>query len=145
MFCMLPKTEAKQKSATLLYHMEEWILRGLLLVLLFCYFVSRESWLRSNSALYLHLSPFLLYFICSRRCNSQTVRLRVRVQLSARADTFLGWDAWSHPVIRGPGFEPSYVQFGVTNGIYLKVSKSESLKNNRPSISLCGFLIDKTW
>ena len=81
MFCMLPKTEEKKSATTLLYHMEEWILRGLLLVLLFCYFVSRESWLRSNSALYLHLSPFLLL-------------LRVRVQLSARVDTCLGWDAW---------------------------------------------------
>ena len=33
-------------------------------------------------------------------CDSQTVRLRVRVRCSARADTCLGWDAWRHPVIR---------------------------------------------
>ena len=32
--------------------------------------------------------------------DSQTVRLRVRVRCSARADTCLGWDAWRHPVIR---------------------------------------------
>ena len=33
-------------------------------------------------------------------CNSQTLLSRVRVRLTARADTCLGWDAWHHPVIR---------------------------------------------
>ena len=33
-------------------------------------------------------------------CNSQILQSRVRVRITARADTCLGWDAWHHPVIR---------------------------------------------
>ena len=43
-------------------------------------------------------------------CNSQTLLSRVRVRLTARADTCLGWDTWRYPVIwatRRPNKDPS--------------------------------------